>query len=79
MNKQCPIDAGSPCTDPRPEGMVYPPKPAPRHSGYIPDGSGVEWNAYDTEQMESYARAAYADGYQRACEDFANDDPANEV
>ena len=44
-------------------GMVYPPKPPPRHCGYIPDGSGVEWNAYDTMQMEAYARMAYAAGF----------------
>jgi hypothetical protein len=56
-----PWDNGSPCVAPRPEGMVYPDKPAPRHHGYIPDGSGVEWAAYDTGQMEAYARAAWAD------------------
>ena len=47
-------------------GMIYPPKPPPRLCGYIPDGSGVEWNAYDTMQMEAYARAAYADGFAAA-------------
>ena len=49
-----------------PAGMIYPPKPPPRHCGYIPDGSGVKWNAYDTMQMEAYARAAYADGFAAA-------------
>ena len=58
-------DEGSPCMEPRPVGMVYPPKPAPRASGYL-DGSDVEWNAYDTSQMEAYARIAYADGYAAA-------------
>ena len=55
----------------KPEGMVYPDKPAPRAHGRL-DGSDVEWAAYDTTQMEAYARAAYADGYQKACDDFAN-------
>jgi hypothetical protein len=76
MNKQAhqvKWDNGSPCVEPRPKGMVYPPKPAPRHHGYIPDGSGVEWSAYDTSQMEQYARAAYAAGYQKACDDFAGE------
>lgn len=40
--------------------IVYPDKPAPRYCGYIPDGSGVEWNAYDTFQMEEYARRTWA-------------------
>jgi len=65
-------DKGSPCVKPIPEGMVYPEKPAPRHYGYIPDGSGVEWAAFDISQMEAYARSAYADGYQKACDDFAD-------
>lgn len=55
-------DNGSPCMESRPIGMVYPAKPAPRASGYL-DSSGVEWNAYDTGQMEAYARAAYSDGW----------------
>lgn len=56
-------DDGSPCVKPRPVGMVYPPKPKPRASGYLPDGSGVEWNAYDTAQMEAYARDAVSAYY----------------
>lgn len=60
---KCPWDGGSPCVEPRPIGMVYPMKPAPRASGYL-DGSGVEWNAWDAEQMEAYARAAYSDGWE---------------
>jgi len=66
-------DAGSPCVKPRPEGMIYPEKPQPRYHGRVPDGSGVEWAAYDAAQMEAYARAAYADGYQKACDDFADE------
>lgn len=58
--------AEPPCVVPMPEGMIYPPKPTPRHWGYIPDGSGVEWAAYDTGQMEAYARQAYEDGYEAA-------------
>jgi hypothetical protein len=55
-------DEGSPCVEPRPVGMVYPPKPAPRAFGYL-DGSGVEWAAYDTAQLEAYARDAVASYY----------------
>lgn len=62
--KQPKLDEGSPCVPARPVGMVYPPKPLPRYYGYIPDGSGVEWAAYDVGQMEAYARAAYADGFR---------------
>jgi len=72
-NKSVKWDSGGPCSHPKPEGMVYPPKPKPRHYGYILDGSGVEWSAYDSTQMAAYARAAYADGYQKACDDFANE------
>jgi hypothetical protein len=58
-------DEGSPCMEPRPVGMVYPPKPAPRAYGYL-DGSGVEWSAYDTSQLEAYARDAVASYYHIA-------------
>lgn len=65
-------DNGGPCSHPKPAGMVYPEKPTPRHYGYT-DGSGVEWSAYDTTQMETYARTSYAAGYQKACDDFADE------
>jgi hypothetical protein len=42
------------------EQFRYPDKPAPRAFGYL-DNSGVEWAAYDTRQMEAYARAAVAE------------------
>lgn len=58
----CPWDDGSPSVNPRPIGMVYPMLPDARAFGYL-DGSGIEWAAYDTAQMERYARSAFNDGW----------------
>lgn len=74
---ECKWDEGSPCVKPRPAGMVYPPKPAPRASGYL-DDSGVEWSAYDCSQMEAYARQAYEDGWN-ACRAIDDEQPAQGV
>ena len=43
----------------------YPKKPLPRAHGYL-DKSGVEWAAYDTTQMEAYARQAVAENTRHA-------------
>lgn len=49
-------------------GFQYPNKPAPRAWGYL-DDSGVEWAAYDTDQMEAYARVSYSDGFRAGFSD----------
>jgi hypothetical protein len=43
--------------------MVYRGVPAPRAFGYL-DKTGVEWAAFDTGQMEAYARVSYSDGWE---------------
>ena len=45
------------------DGFRFPDKSPPRAFGYL-DSSGVEWAAYDTMQLEAYARVAYSDGFR---------------